>query len=123
MHPDYLKCLFDFDGVIQDAYKWEGYYKFTRPKEGIHNFLVWLSTAGIGLTKYKTYQFVIFTARPDVAEVQKFLYENNLWKYFDHITNIKEWSDYYFDDKCFEIKQFDAPTLFSIADRLENEHN
>lgn len=88
------KILIDLDGVLNE-YKGQ-YYADTNPeiKAGVVNFLENLSNIG---------DLYLFTTR-NLKLSAKWLYDNNIDKYFKDITNVKIPAFVYIDDRaiCFE---------------------
>lgn len=96
--------LIDLDGVLNT---YDGNYRadYIHPiKNGAKDFLKNL---------YKNYEIKLFTTRNKLL-VAKWLIENNLDKYINDITNIKEPCWLYVDDRCIKFDGNYNKTLYEI---------
>lgn len=85
--------LIDLDGVL-NTYTGNFDKGFIPPiKDGVYEFIAELS---------KEYTIKIFTTRNKIL-TSKWIIENKLEDYIDDITNIKELSYLYVDDRCIKF--------------------
>ncbi len=97
--------LLDFDGVLND---YNGNYsdgEIEPLRDGALDFLERLS---------KEFKIILFTSR-DLYLVNEWVIENNLWKYFEKITNIKEPAFLIVDDRCVRFNGDYNQTLNDIS--------
>ena len=88
------RIMIDLDGVL-NQYKGKFDKNYIPPlKDGARNFLEELSVK---------YELKLFTTR-DSNQTQKWLDDNELNKYFNGITNIKEPCYLIIDDRCMKFE-------------------
>ncbi len=83
--------LVDIDGVLNMFDGWDGFYHDEEPREGAAEFLEELS---------KRFRVVLFTARPDIEAIYRWLHKHNMSQFVDDVTNVKQPANVYIDDRA-----------------------
>ncbi len=95
MRTQLLNACIDFDGVLCAFNGWVGEYTFGEPVEGAGDFLEWLS---------QRYRVVVCTARPDLADVWRWLNKHGMSEFVDEVTSTKPPAAFYLDDKALRFE-------------------
>jgi hypothetical protein len=99
------KILIDKDGVLNLYDGWKGYFEEFPVREGVKDFLQSLYN--------NDWVLVLFTCAP-IESTQKWLEENDLAQFFDHITQTKEPASVYLDDRALKFDGNFQQTLIDI---------
>ncbi len=85
-----LNVAVDIDGVLNMFDGWDGYYHDELVRPGAREFLEELS---------QHFRVVLFTARPDVEAIYRWLHLNGLSGFVDEVTREKVPAIAYIDDR------------------------